>query len=195
MFNTVEIYNQLVYQASVDTISSILGKKVLAKLEDDLEKIWRTSLKYAIVDFDQFHEALQRQYGPASDRLLDEIRKKIIVEATPFNEIKSIQSGDSLKIKDEILVKKILSGYGDADLRQLLQLWTHPLLCVDAIEQSTLPQTSAYRKINAMIKAGLLIQDGIKTVEGRQVPMYRQTFSKVQVGFSQKGTTLLVEVA
>jgi len=191
----VEIYNQLVYQASVGTISSILGKKVLAKLEDDLEKIWRTSLKYAIADFDQFHEALKRQYGPASDRLLDEIRQKVIAEATPFNEIKSIKSGDSLKIKDEHLVKKILAGYGDGDLRQLLQLWTHPLLCVDAIEKSSLPQTSAYRKINAMIKAGLLIQDGTKTVEGRKVPMYKQTFSKVQVGFSQKGTTLLVEVA
>ncbi len=191
----MEIYNQLVYQASVGTISSILGKKVLAKLEDDLEKIWRTSLKYAIADFDQFHEALKRQYGPASDRLLDEIRQKVIAEATPFNEIKSIKSGDSLKIKDEHLVKKILAGYGDGDLRQLLQLWTHPLLCVDAIEKSSLPQTSAYRKINAMIKAGLLIQDGTKTVEGRKVPMYKQTFSKVQVGFSQKGTTLLVEVA
>jgi len=184
-----------VYQASVDVITSILGKKVLAKLEDDLEKIWRTSLKYAIMDFDQFHEALKRQYGPASDRLLDEIRQKIIVEATPFNEIKSIKSGDALKIKDEHLVKKILASYGDGDLRQLLQLWTHPLLCVDAIEKSSLPQTSAYRKINAMIKAGLLIQDGTKTVEGRKIPMYKQTFSKVEVGFSQKGTTLLVEIA
>lgn len=183
------------YQASVDVITSILGKKVLAKLEDDLEKIWRTSLKYSIMDFDQFHEALKRQYGPASDRLLDEIRQKVIVEATPFNEIKSIKSGDALKIKDEQLVKKILAGYGDGDLRQLLQLWTHPLLCVDAIEKSSLPQTSAYRKINAMIKAGLLIQDGTKTVEGRKVPLYKQTFSKVEVGFSQKGTTLLVEIA
>jgi len=191
----VEIYNQLVYQASIDTITSILGKKVLVKLEDDLESIWRTSLKYAIMDFDQFHQALQRQYGPASDRLLDEIRTKVIAEATPFNEIKSIKSGDALKIKDEQLVKKILSGYGDVDLRQLLQIWTHPLLCVDAIEKSGLPQTSAYRKINAMIKAGLLIQDGTKTVEGRKIPMYRQTFSKVQVGLSQKGTALLVEVA
>ncbi len=191
----MEIYNQLVYQASVDTITSILGKKVLAKLEDDLEKIWRTSLKYAIMDFDQFHEALKRQYGPASDRLLDEIRKKVIVEATPFNEIKSIKSGDALKIKDELLVKTILSGYGDTDLRQLLQLWTHPLLCADAIEKSNLPQTSAYRKINAMIKAGLLLQDGIKIVEGRKVPMYKQTFSKVQVDFSKKGTALLVQVA
>ena len=191
----MEIYNQLVYQASVDTITSILGKKILAKLEDDLEKIWRTSLKYAIMDFDQFHEALKRQYGPASDHLLDEIRKKVIVEATPFNEIKSIKSGDALKIKDEQLVKKILSGYGDGDLRQLLQLWTHPLLCVDAIEKSNLPQTSAYRKINAMIKAGLLLQDGTKVVEGRTVPMYRQTFSKVQVDFSKKGTALLVEIA
>ena len=192
---TVEIYNQLVYQASVDTISSILGKKVLAKLEDDLEKIWRTNLKYAIMDFDQFHAALERQYGPASERLLDEIRKKVIAEATPFNEIKSLKSGESMKIKDEILVKKILSGYGDADLRQLLQLWTHPLLCVDAIEKSNLPQTSAYRKINAMIKSGLLIQDGTKNVEGREVPLYRQTYSKVQVDFSQKGTVLLVEAA
>ena len=191
----MEIYNQLVYQASVDTISSILGKKVLAKLEDDLEKIWRTNLKYAIMDFDQFHAALERQYGPASERLLDEIRKKVIAEATPFNEIKSLKSGESMKIKDEILVKKILSGYGDADLRQLLQLWTHPLLCVDAIEKSNLPQTSAYRKINAMIKAGLLIQDGTKNVEGREVPLYRQTYSKVQVDFSQKGTVLLVEAA
>jgi len=184
-----------VYQASIDIITSILGKKVLAKLEDDLESIWRTSLKYAIMDFDQFHEALKRQYGPASDRLLDEIRKKVIVEATPFNEIKSIKSGDALKIKDELLVKKILAGYGDSDLRQLLQLWAHPLLCVDVIEKCGLPQTSAYRKVNAMIKAGLLIQDGTKNVEGRQVPMYRQTFSKVQVDFSQKGTALLVEVA
>ncbi len=191
----MEIYNQLVYQASIDTITSILGKKVLAKLEDDLESIWRTSLKYAIMDFDQFHEALKRQYGPAPDPLLDEIRKKIIVEATPFNEIKSIKSGDALKIKDELLVKKILAGYGDSDLRQLLQLWAHPLLCVDVIEKCGLPQTSAYRKVNAMIKAGLLIQDGTKNVEGRQVPMYRQTFSKVQVDFSQKGTALLVEVA
>lgn len=107
----MEIYNQLVYQASVNVITSILGKKVLATLEDDLEHIWRTSLKYAIIDFDQFHEALQRQYGPASNRLLDEIKKKIITEATPFNEIKSVKSDDALKITDEQLVKKILTGY------------------------------------------------------------------------------------
>ena len=191
----MEIYNQLVYQASVDVITSILGKKVLATLEHDLERIWRTSLKYAIMDFDQFHEALKRQYGPASDRLIDEIRQKVIAEATPFNEIKSIKSGDALKIKDQHLIKKILASYGDGDLRQLLQIWTHPLWCVDAIGKSSLPQTSAYRKINAMIKAGLLIQDGTKIVEGRKVPMYKQTFSKVEVGFSQKGTTLLVEMA
>ncbi|MEK0330812.1 MAG: hypothetical protein QQN49_06185, partial [Nitrosopumilus sp.] len=98
-------------------------------------------------------------------------------------------------IKDQHLIKKILASYGDGDLRQLLQIWTHPLLCVDAIGISSLPQTSAYRKINAMIKAGLLIQDGTKIVEGRKVPMYKQTFSKVEVGFSQKGTTLLVEMA
>ena len=183
------------YQASVDVIASILGKKVLATLEHDLESIWRTSLKYAIMDFEQFNEALKRQYGPASDRLIDEIRQKVIAEATTFNEIKSIKSGDALKIKDQHLVKKILASYGDWDLRQLLQIWTHPLLCVDAIGKSSLPQTSAYRKINAMIKAGLLIQDGTKIVEGRKVPMYKQTFSKVQVGFSQKGTTLLVEMA
>ncbi len=191
----MQIYQQLVYQASIDTITSILGKRTVSKLESDLNKIWRTDLKYAIQDFDQFHEALRRQYGPASDRLVDEIRKKVLAEATPFNEIQSIQSGDELKLQDEELVKKILFGYGDADLRQLLQLWEHPLLCVDAIEKSNLPQTSAYRKINAMIKDGLLIQDGEKTVEGRKVPMYRPTFSKVQVDFSQKGTTLLVQVA
>jgi len=46
-----------------------------------------------------------------------------------------------------------------------------------------------------MIKAGLLIQDGIKIVEGKKVPLYKKTFSKVQVNFSQKGTSLLVEVA
>ncbi|MCV0392358.1 MAG: hypothetical protein K5790_03570 [Nitrosopumilus sp.] len=191
----MEIYNQLVYQASVDVLTSILGKKVYAKLESDLEKIWKTSMKYAIMDFDQFHEVLKRQFGPASDKLLEEIRSKVISEATPFNEIKSVKSGDSLKIQDELLVKKILSGYGDSELRQLLQLWTHPLLCVDAIQNSTLPQTSAYRKINSMIKSGLLLQDGEKIVEGRKVPMYRPTFSKVQVDFSQKGTTLLVQVA
>ena len=147
------------------------------------------------MDFDQFNEALQRQFGPAAEKLVEKIREKVIAEATPFNEIKSIKSGDTLKIKDELLVKRILSGYGDADLRELLQLWNHPLLCVDAIEKSNLPQTSAYRKINAMIKAGLLLQNGTKTVEGREVPMYKQTFSKVQVDFNQKGTTLLVEVA
>lgn len=96
-------------------------------------------------------------------------------------------AGDKLSqkwvvIKDKSLILLILQSYADPDKKMILDATEHPKTILDIIDECKLPQTSTYRKINSLIRNGLLIPEGqISMKYGKNVTTYVALFRNVEI--------------
>jgi len=66
-----------------------------------------------------------------------------------------------ITIKDRSIISLILHSYADDDKKKILNTVVHkPRIILDIINTCKLPQTSSYRKINSLVKNGMLIPYG-----------------------------------
>ena len=86
-------------------------------------------------------------------------------------------------IKDKSIISLILHSYADEDKKKILNTTTNkPRIILDIISVCKLPQTSSYRKINSLIKNGLLIPDGeIPRKYGKIVTKYVSLFENLEI--------------
>ena len=94
--------------------------------------------------------------------------------------------GNSAKhviIKDKLIISLILHSYADEDKKKILNVVSSkPRIILDIIHLCKLPQTSSYRKINLLIKNGLLIADGkIQRKYGKMVTKYVSLFENLEI--------------
>ena len=86
-------------------------------------------------------------------------------------------------IKDKSIISLILHSYADDDKKKILNVTANkPRIILDIINACKLPQTSSYRKINSLIKNGLLIPDGqIPRKFGKKVTKYVALFENLEI--------------
>ena len=86
-------------------------------------------------------------------------------------------------IKDKSIISLILHSYADEDKKKILNTTTNkPRIILDIISTCKLPQTSSYRKINSLIKNGLLIPNGeIPRKYGKIVTKYISLFENLEI--------------
>ena len=86
-------------------------------------------------------------------------------------------------IKDKSVISLILHSYADEDKKKILNTTTNkPRIILDIISTCKLPQTSSYRKINSLIKDGLLIPNGeIPRKYGKIVTKYISLFENLEI--------------
>ncbi len=86
-------------------------------------------------------------------------------------------------IKAKPIISLILHSYADDDKKKILNVTANkPRIILDIINACKLPQTSSYRKINSLIKNGLLIPDGqIPRKFGKKVTKYVALFENLEI--------------
>lgn len=86
-------------------------------------------------------------------------------------------------IKDKSIISLILRSYADEDKKKILNTTaSKPRIILDIISTCKLPQTSSYRKINSLIKNGLLIPNGeIPRRYGKIVTKYISLFENLEI--------------
>jgi hypothetical protein len=86
-------------------------------------------------------------------------------------------------IKDKSIISLILHSYADEDKKKILNVTANkPRIILDIIHLCKLPQTSSYRKINSLIKNGLLIPDGeVQRKFGKKVTKYISLFENLEI--------------
>jgi len=86
-------------------------------------------------------------------------------------------------IEDKSLTQEILEAFGDDDKKKILTTVIQQRLIVSEIlEMCNLPQTSGYRKVNALIDVGLLIPMGhATTTDGKKVNRYVSVFDNFKI--------------
>lgn len=99
-------------------------------------------------------------------------------------------------IKDKSLILLILQSYADPDKKMILDATEHPKTILDIIDECKLPQTSTYRKINSLIRNGLLIPDGqISMKHGKNVITYAALFQNVEINIIKNDVQVRAKIA
>ena len=90
----------------------------------------------------------------------------------------------------------ILQSYADQDKKMILDATESPKAILDIIDECKLPQTSTYRKINSLIRNGLLIPDGQISVKyGKNVTTYVALFKSVEINIIKNDVQVRAKIA
>ncbi len=158
------------------TIRENLGDKTIQKIEDRLFEKYGISLTQSIEQFHKLDAVLREFFGAGADGLEQRFLKNVC-------DIKVTNGENWILIENHALTKVILESFGDDDKKKILgALNGESMIISQIIERCNIPQTSGYRKVNALIDAGLLLPAGyISTPDGKKVTKYRSIFDNLKI--------------
>ena len=84
------------------------------------------------------------------------------------------------KIIDQKLIELILELSGDSETRKIfICLFDNELTIPQILNESKVPKTSGYRKIENLIINGLILESGRVLSESKRISKYRCVFDKI----------------
>lgn len=173
------------------TIEENLGKKTLDKIEQRLIERHGLNLVQAIKDFYKFDSVLREFFGAGADGLEAKFLQKIV-------ELEHVKNSNTewITIQDQDLAKIFLESFGDPDKKSILNVvLDKPQIVSDILQSCKIPQTSGYRKINSLIKDGLLIPNGHSiTSDGKKVVKYETLFRNVNIEIEKNSIKIKVQM-
>ena len=178
--------------SSLDSvIRNNLGEKTTQKIEDRLFEKYGLSLTQGIEEFQKIDAVLREYFGAGADGLEQKFLSSVC-------KVKSkSKTNNWFTIEDDTSAQKILESFGDDDKTKIINTVTEePKIISQILDDCKIPQTSGYRKINSLIKDGLLIIGGhIITNDGRRVIKYRALFDNVRINIIKNKISVDVELS
>lgn len=173
------------------TIEKNLGKKTLNKIEQRLVERHGMTIAQAIKDFYKFDSVLREFFGAGADGLETKFLKSIVDIDKPKK-----NSFGWITIQDQELIKVFLESFGDDDKKCILNtVIDNPLTVTDILETCEIPQTSGYRKINSLIKDGLLVQNGYSfTNDRKKVTKYETLFQNIKIAIEKNTVKVKIQL-
>ena len=169
-----------------EEIKKSLDKKILRQLERRLFTKYGLSIKQSILDFEKFDMILKEFLGSQTK----DFEKKC------FNQIYTSDDGKSnnyflVKINNQKLVHFILNCCADDEIFKILNISLKKSLTINEIITKTkIPKSSAYRKIEKLIRKGILIKTKNSFSTSRRVEKYQPVFDKFTIIFEANNITL-----
>jgi hypothetical protein len=146
-------------ESLTNSIENGLDKKLLTKIERELFGQYGLSIKQAIQQFQKLDKVLCTFLGNSDAQNLE------IKYLSKVCEIKSDTNGNFILIvKDQKLAQVLVDSWFDKYNQTILNILlnsTSSLSIPEILNFYTLPKTSAYEKINLLIKNGILVEDGV----------------------------------
>lgn len=168
---------------SVETmLKNNLGEKTVEKMQQRVYEKYGMGFNEAIEDFQKLDFILRELFGNGADS----IEKKIIDKIVILEESKK-QERSWITIEDAPLAKLILESLGDDDTKNILNtVLDEPRIISDILDMNNIPQTSGYRKINALIQNGMLTPQGfVSTHDGKKVTKYKSIFENITINIEK----------
>ena len=164
-------------------ISKSLSDKIKEKLDDDELKIIERklflehgmSIKLSIEHFDTFNQTLKNILNLNRKKFGNECINEVI-------KIKKINDKYSIKIIDQNLINSLLVSCGDNETRLMLNcLFDNELTIPQILNESKIPKTSGYRKIENLIINGFILETGKVLSESKRISKYRCVFDEIKI--------------
>lgn len=177
---------------SVDSvIKTHLGKNNLHKIENRLFEKYGITITQSLEDFEKLDSILREFFGEEASTLKKRILEDVCV-------LESENEGPNwMTLEDQSLTKVILESFGDEDKKKILTaVLDEPRIISEILEICNIPQTSGYRKINALINDGLLTTKGfITTHDGKNVNKYISVFENIRINIVKNKILVKVKLA
>lgn len=166
--------DELISKSLTSAIKNNLGAVLEKKVKLDLFKEYGLSINQSISDFSKLDKILATHLKSETAAFEQKCLKEIITLEN--------RSGSFIAtIKDKKMVNSMVEILGDKEYRKIIEsMLSKPLLISEIIETLKLPKTSAYRKINFLIRNGFLI--GVSkefTKKRRSIQKYTTLFQKI----------------
>lgn len=170
-------------------IKDNLGEQTYKKIEDRIFEKHGITISRALQDFKKFDSVLSEFFGQGAVNIERKILGKIVMIQETQNKEKNW-----ITIEDQCLAKLILESLGDEDKKNILNtVIDEPRIISDILEISKIPQTSGYRKINALIQNGMLIPHGfVTTHDGKKVTKYKSVFENIRIEIEKNKVSVAV---
>jgi predicted transcriptional regulator len=167
-----------------------LGEKTIQKIENRLFEKYGLSLTQSIEQFNKLDSVLREFFGAGADGLEQRFLKSVC-------DLKLINGENWVLIENPILTRIILESFGDDDKKKILEVLNgESLIISQIIEKCNIPQTSGYRKVNALINDGLLAASGyIVTSDGKKITKYRSIFDNIKIEMFKNKITIVLHLA
>ena len=166
--------DELISNSLANSIRNNLDPTIEQKVKLTLFKKYGTSLSPAIKEFSKVDGILKEFLK------LDALDFEIKCLKTILD-IKNLKGFYLVTIKDKNLIDLFLEVLGDKEYGRIIESSiSKPLLITEIIDICQLPKTSAYRKINYLLRNGFLIEAGKEfTAKRRSVEKLSTIFQKI----------------
>jgi len=180
----------LIAKSIKSIVKDNLGDATFERIEKRLFERHGIGFTQAVEDFGKLDVVLREFFGDGAvgieRRIIDKI---VILEESKRNEKKWIT------LEDSRLIELMLRSLGDDDKKNLINSAIgEPMIISDMLELSKIPQTSGYRKINALIDDGILIPQGyVTTHDGKRVTKYKAVFENISISIEKNKIVVKVQ--
>lgn len=160
-------------------IKKNLSPTAIQKIEKRLFEKYGISLTESINQFEKFDDVLQEFFGQGAKGLEQKAFKKLLAIG------KSEKTKDYIQIiiKNPDLANQIMTIIADKEKFGILVcVFDQSRISSEIIRECHLAQTSGYRKIKELFRAGFLIEDGyITTSDGKKAYKFKSFFGPTKI--------------
>jgi len=163
----------------------------MEKIERRLFERFGVSVIQAFSDFYKIDSVLREFFGAGTDGL----EKKFLDNVINIEKTKD-KNYEWITIEDQYLSKTILESFGDEDKKAIMNaVLDEPRIVLDILDICKIPQTSGYRKINSLIKNGLLVPAGFTTSrDAKRVTKYTSLFENVKINIEKNKVVIKAQL-
>lgn len=182
----------LLASALEKTVRENLGKKTMQKIEKRLFEKFGISVTESLSDFHKIDGVLREFFGAGADGL----EKKFLDSVITVEKIKNSKHG-WLTLESEYLTKIILDAIGDEDKKTIINaVLDTPHNVYEILDICKIPQTSGYRKINSLIKDGLLVPADVTiSADGKKIVKYLALYENVKIDIQKNKVVIKAQVS
>lgn len=182
--------DHIIAKSLSDIIEKNLGMKTVQKIESRLFEKYGISWRQSLEEFEKLDYVLKELFGDAGAKGLENRFCENIFDS------KSKKTNESwIIISDPRINSTIIQTFGDLEKKKIIDsVISTPKIMYEIIKECDLPQTSGYRKINALINDGFLIPTEFEVKENKKIFKYICTFKNLKIDINSNQIKVSVQL-
>ena len=182
-------FDHVIAKSLSAVIEKNLGIKTVQKIERRLFEKYGISWSQSLEEFEKLDFVLKELFGDAGSKGLERRFCESIFDS------KSKTNDSWLVISDPNINSNIIQMFGDLEKKKIIEsIISAPKIIYEIIKECNLPQTSGYRKINALIDDGFLIPVEFEVKENKKIFKYTCVFKNLKIDINSNKIKVSVQL-
>ena len=182
-------FDHIIAESLSGVIEKNLGIKTVQKIERRLFEKYGISWSQSLEEFEKLDFVLRELFGNVGAMGLEHKFCESVFDSKKKTDNKWII------ISDQNINSNIIQAFGDAEKKKIMEsVIESPKIIYEIIKECDLPQTSGYRKINALIEDGFLIPLEFEIKENKKIFKYTCVFKNLKIDIKSNKIKISVQL-